>query len=313
VVTILATFCAPKRAQRAILADLLENVSVSCDMSCPMCDSVRTKVVFRRTHGCRLYFLVRCLNCGQSFCAPKPTASEICSFYEGDYHAELRREGATEKLFGSKFATYRDWVVEFLKGGRSLDIGTATGLFPNILTKAGFEAEGLELNPATAEWGEAHYGVRIRTCQLGENGAEPGSYDLISMTDVLEHTENPLRFLGVARKYLRLGGYLLVTFPDVSSVESRYARFLSLSFRRDWIWYCCRIPLHVWEFTPTTARAMFEKAGFSVRGFRRRQEVAEPVPNVALGLLLLPVRLLNMPVLSGLLGSQMEFMLQRRD
>jgi 2-polyprenyl-3-methyl-5-hydroxy-6-metoxy-1,4-benzoquinol methylase len=277
-----------------------------------MCNSVRTKVVFRKSQGAIQYSLARCLNCGQSFCAPKPTASEIQSFYNADYHVELRKDGVTEKQFGPKFIRYRDWVTRFLKGGRSLDIGTATGLFPGLLKQVGFEAEGIELNPATAQWGQAHYGVKIRTCELEESGSELGSYDFISMTDVLEHTENPLHFLGIVRKYLNPGGFLLVTFPDISSMESRYARLLSLCLRREWIWYCCHIPLHVWEFTPKTARAMFEKAGFNVRAFRRRQEVPEPPSDFRLRLLLFPVRLLNIPVLSSLLGSQMEFMLQRQ-
>lgn len=283
------------------------------DTKCPMCDTAGAKILFRRTHEAKNYYLARCLSCGQNFCTPRPTAAEISAFYQRDYHAELREVGATEKKFGAKFARYRDWVLESVKAGRSLDIGTATGLFPSLLKQVGFEAEGLELNPASARWGQEYYGVKISTCTLEESGSELGSYDFISMTDVLEHTENPLRFLEVVRRYLKRGAFMLVTFPDISSVESRYVRLLSVALRRDWIWYCCHIPLHVWEFTPATARAMFEKAGFEVLKFHRYQEAPEPTSNLALRVLLSPVRLLNIQALSGLLGSQMGFMLQRRE
>jgi hypothetical protein len=65
---------------------------------------------------------------------------------------------------------------------------------------------------------------------------------------------------------------MLITFPDIDSLESRYLRFLSRILRRDWIWSCCHIPLHVWEFTPATAHTMFLKAGFEVVGYRRSQD-----------------------------------------
>ena len=110
-------------------------------------------------------------------------------------------------------------MLEFVKTGRSLDIGTATGLFPSLLKQAGFAAEGLEFNLASAKWAEDHYGVPVKTCGLEESGAEKNSYDLISMTDVLEHTEHPLRFLQMTREYLRPGGLMLITFPDISSLE----------------------------------------------------------------------------------------------
>jgi len=202
-------------------------------------------------------------------------------------------------------------VLQLVKSGRSLDIGTATGLFPSLLKGVGFEAEGIEYNKASAEWGQAHYGVKIRDCGLEESDAEPESYDFISMTDVLEHTEHPLRYLQALREYLKPGGHMLITFPDISSLESRYLRLIARMLRRDWIWSCCHIPLHVWEFTPATARAMFDKAGFDTVGFRRSHETAE-VSLRALYWLRMPLHLLSIPGISAMAGTQMEFIIRKR-
>jgi SAM-dependent methyltransferase len=223
----------------------------------------------------------------------------------------LRAPGATEKEFGAKFARYRDSVLQFVKSGRSLDIGTATGLFPSLLKQAGFEAEGIEFNPESARWGQQHYGVTIRTCALGKGGEARESYDLISMTDVLEHTEHPLRFLQGVRDYLKPGGFMLITFPDITSPESTYLRFWSRVLQRDWIWSCCHIPLHVWEFTAPTARVMFHKAGFDVAGLRRSQEPPADASGIS-SLLRLPLRLLNIPIVARLAGTQMEFVIRKR-
>ena len=97
-----------------------------------------------------------------------------------------------------------------------------------------------------------------------------------------------------ASRSLKPLGYMLITFPDIRSVESEYQRILAKLTRRDWIWACCHIPLHVWEFIPDTARAMFDKAGFDVVGFRRSQVREDPPPGIA-GLLTLPLRALNFP------------------
>jgi len=73
---------------------------------------------------------------------PSTHCGRDVAFYHGDFHQELREPGGTERIFGAKFARYRDWVLSFLQSGRSIDIGTATGLFPSLLKQAGFDAEG---------------------------------------------------------------------------------------------------------------------------------------------------------------------------
>ena len=278
---------------------------------CPMCESAEAGLLTVKHYHGRAFHLARCRHCGQHYCSPLPTASEIAEFYVGDYHANLRTVGESEREFGEKYARYRDFVLEFVKPGRSLDIGTSTGLFPNLLRAVGFHAEGLELNKHSAKWGEDHYNVRIRTCDLSQIGDELDTYDLISMTDVLEHTEHPLRFLQLARAYLKPDGCMLITFPDITSPESLYLRFLAILFRRGWIWSSCRIPKHVWEFTPATARVMFEKAGFEVLAFRRSQEELEPSAGV-LRLLRAPLHLLSVHPLDRYFGTQMEFIIRRR-
>jgi 2-polyprenyl-3-methyl-5-hydroxy-6-metoxy-1,4-benzoquinol methylase len=276
-----------------------------------MCGAVGAALLFRTKFEERNYSLARCRKCGLHFCHPPPSDADIIGFYRGDYHEELRIAGATERVFGAKFTSYRDWIVQFLQGGRSLDIGTATGLMPSLLKQTGFDAEGIEYNPASAKWAEEHYGIRILTGDIRQYGLELGTFDLILMTDVLEHMQHPLEFLQTVGSYLKPGGFMLITFPDILSAESRFARLWSRLLRRDWIWYCCRIPLHIWEFTPATARAMFDKAGLDVVGFRRRHEHQDAYSGM-LKVLSLPLLLLRIPMVGNALGSQMQFVLRKR-
>lgn len=263
-----------------------------------------------RSFGAKNYDLAQCRHCGQHYCSPVPTESEIVGFYQGDYHADLLFAGAAERVFGGKFRRYRDWVLQFITCGRTLDIGCSTGLFPYLLKEAGFEAEGLEYSRMSAQWGAEHYGIKIITESLAESGASKGTYDFVSMTDVLEHTGNPLAYLRTVREYLKPRGLMLITFPNIDSIESRYLRLASRILHRDWIWSCCHIPLHVWEFTPETAEAMFSKAGFKIVGFRRSQGDAT-FARGKLALLHLPMQVIRIPFVEHLVGTQMEFMIRR--
>jgi 2-polyprenyl-3-methyl-5-hydroxy-6-metoxy-1,4-benzoquinol methylase len=276
---------------------------------CPRCGLTDLKIVAHKQYRERNYSLARCGVCEQHFCHPTPSPEEIVEFYVEEYHQELRVDGADDEALATKFKGYRDWVLEFVDGGRSLDIGTATGLMPALLKQAGFDAEGIEYNEASAKYGEEHYRVRIHVGDFLQRRAELGSFDFISMTDVLEHAYHPLEFLRTVREHLEPGGWMLVTFPDIQSIESRYVRLWSRLLRRDWIWYCCHIPGHVWEFTPATARAMFEEAGLEVAAFRRRAgKTKTSVP--ILKLLFLPMKLLQIPAIGNSFGTQMQFMLR---
>ena len=67
---------------------------------------------------------------------------------------------------------------------------------PALLKQVGFDAEGIEYNEASAKYGKEHYGVRIRVGDILQHRAELGSFDFISMTDVLEHAQHPCVDLG---------------------------------------------------------------------------------------------------------------------
>ncbi|MFI4941783.1 MAG: class I SAM-dependent methyltransferase [Burkholderiales bacterium] len=275
-----------------------------------MCGATGTRRIHEKVFKERIWHLARCSSCGLHFTDPTPTDEDIAGFYSGDYHEELLELGAAEREFGGKFERYAAWIVQYVHGGRTLDIGCSTGLLPSMLAARGYEAEGVELNATVARWGSARYGVTIHTRPF-DGSYEEGAYDLISLTDVLEHTRDPVAFLRLVRRSLKARGHVLVTFPDISSIESRYLRLAAGVLGRKWIWHNCHVPLHVWEFTRDTATACFNRAAFEVAAFRRTQPQEQRQGKFAL--LSLPVALATLGPASRLTGTQMEFMLRRSD
>jgi 2-polyprenyl-3-methyl-5-hydroxy-6-metoxy-1,4-benzoquinol methylase len=280
---------------------------------CPLCNGFRTRHLFSCVQQRKTWYLAQCTACGLHFTEPQPTAADIRSFYTNDdYHSQLRDAGATEQEFGAKYERYLEWIRRFLPAGRTLDIGCATGLLPHILRRAGYQAEGLELNRNSAEWGMAQYGVRIHTGTLEQFAQTfPDPYDLVTVTDVIEHTENPIEALSLVKRLIKPGGYAMVTFPDIRSVKSRYFQLIARVLQRDWLWMTCNVPFHTWEFTAPIALECFHRCGLSVAGSRRHENY-EKLEGTFRRTAQIPTRLLSWTPLSTRFGTQMEFMLQKR-
>lgn len=280
--------------------------------SCPLCGSTSTTIKFLKDDGEHKWSLRRCLKCGLHFTDPRPTPAFLEECYSGDYHAELRAEGATEQIFGAKYRRYLDWLTTYLpSGSRVLDIGCSTGLLVKMLGDEGYRAEGIELNQSSAEWGRIHYQVTIHNKLLEDCAFEPGSFDAVILTDVLEHTLHPRDYLMSVSQYLTPNGLALITFPDVNSLESRYFFLIAKLTRRQWLWKNCHIPLHIWEFTKATAIHCFQSAGFHVVDFRRSQDTGGEPETGLLKLINLPPAILSWSPLASRVGTQMEFIIGR--
>lgn len=148
---------------------------------CRMCRTSDFRILTRRRFWDKEYSPARGAASGEHLCHPAPSPAEIAGFYQGHYHVALRTPGGTEQQFGENFRRYRDWVVQFAQSGRSLDTGTATGLFSSMLKGSGLGDEGLEFNSKSAVWGQKDFGIRIRTCDLLETRETPGCSTFISM------------------------------------------------------------------------------------------------------------------------------------
>lgn len=231
-------------------------------------------------------------------------------FYAGDYHTELQNPAFMDRAFGPKYRRYLSMVRPHLSANAAtLDVGCATGLFPKMLKDAGYRAEGMELNSASAAWGRENYGVPIHQGMLDDLLLSSRKFDLISMTDVLEHTLSPPAEVRKVHRLLNSGGYFLVTFPDILSPSSRYLRALSKSINREWAWTTCHIPQHTWEFSYPTALRLFNQGGFKLVAFRRSQGFS--FERSKFGLLCLPASLPALPGVSRYAGNQMEFLLKQ--
>ena len=200
--------------------------------------------------------LVRCRSCGFQYVNPRLRADLILSAYsDGEDPTYISQVEARERTFDSSLAE-----IEKAAGGkgRLLDVGTAAGAFVAAARKRGWEAEGCEPNAWMAAWGAKHYGIPIRQGDLLAQDYQDGSFDVITLWDVIEHTTDPVAVLERCRRLLRPGGVLVVNYPDIGS-------WIARAMGRRWLFLTS---VHLYYFDRTTIRRMLEKVGYSVETVR---------------------------------------------
>lgn len=112
------------------------------------------------------------------------------------------------------------------KAARILDVGCGTGAMLRALASKGYSnLRGLDIAPPL----ESVAGVSFLACDLDACATpfEASSQDLIVSVEVFEHIENMGALLTEISRLLAADGHLLVTTPNVHSIEARL-RFLLL-------------------------------------------------------------------------------------
>jgi SAM-dependent methyltransferase len=98
-------------------------------------------------------------------------------------------------------------------------------------------------------------------CALGHflapEGCEP--FDLVTMMDVVEHTEDPVAFLASAAGLLAPDGAVILQLPNRRSAMAQRAG-------SRWSWYSA--PDHLIHLTPASVRTMASRARLRVKRLR---------------------------------------------
>lgn len=107
---------------------------------------------------------------------------------------------------------------------RALDVGCGTGFLLERLAERGYAGVGVDLSPesvAIAQRRLEEIGAADRLEARVGSAYEPpeGPFDLITLTDVLEHLEDPRACLRALRDQLAPGGLLVISTPNRRSLS----------------------------------------------------------------------------------------------
>lgn len=236
---------------------------------------------------------IKCKNCGLLWLYPRPSPDEIGSFYENYYTHEMIDEetwfrrglwrGVPAAVMG-----YRDSVENFSERawgrlfsligplreagqrtimwlpssrlGRLLDIGCGSGFFIRLMKRHGWDVYGVEPDPnAAAIAGEGLEPGHVRTGWLDDSGFQKESFDVVTMSHVIEHLLDPVDILLKIRNILKPGGLLIVAAPNSRSLGIKKFKHL---------WRGLEPPRHIYIYNPETLAHIITGAGFTVKSIR---------------------------------------------
>lgn len=228
-------------------------------VDCLVCGSASRESVItlrpdahRRVHAHTAQTPVRfvvCKDCGCLYQTPRYTLDELRPIYADEYRKETVDANGVPNSTYLEFARTKSraeftWITERLGGmrpGRVLEAGCATGQLLRFFKDAGWEAVGLEPTRVFAEYGSRVHGIQILPV-LFEEAELTSTFDLIILSQVLEHVLDPGAVLARAARLLAPGGRLYVSVPYFETyLPVRPARELFIS-------------THLYAFSPASLR-----------------------------------------------------------
>jgi SAM-dependent methyltransferase len=203
--------------------------------------------------------VVRCHSCSLVYVNPRLNTDLIIQSYsQAEDSTFVAQNEARIKTFDRMIgrvlkAINKDSGV----GMRLLDVGCAGGAFLVAARSAGFDVSGVEPSRWMADFGRRTYGLDIQDGVLNTGMFSTGTFDVITLWDVIEHVPNPHQLLVLIHSLLKPEGWLVVNYPDIGTVAAK------LLGKRWPFW----LSVHLLYYTRTTMKEQLTRAGFQPKMF----------------------------------------------
>lgn len=207
--------------------------------------------------------LYRCTDCGFVFLHPLPSLEDMQARYHDAY------QGATAVYFTKVEAKMRrsrrrmGQLARCLPADRRkrfLDVGCNGGFMVEAARERGFEAWGVDLDPALIDYARAHYpDNRYLAGPVEEIDASHGPFDAVYCAEVIEHVADANGFVAAIASLTEPGAALYLTTPDIGHWRRP----------RDLLeWDAFTPPAHCLYFSPNNLALLLRRHGFEI--FKRR-------------------------------------------
>jgi SAM-dependent methyltransferase len=118
---------------------------------------------------------------------------------------------------------------------RILEIGSGLGYLTYSLIVAGYNVTGMDVSRTAVSKAINNFGDHYICADLFEySRLAPDSFDIVILTEVIEHVSNPLEFIKSIVRLLKPGGRTVITTPNKSF------------YPREVIWASDLPPVHCW-------------------------------------------------------------------
>jgi SAM-dependent methyltransferase len=144
---------------------------------------------------------------------------------------------------------------------RLLDVGAHAGRFVAVARRAGWDAEGLELNPSTAAYAAAASGGAVHHGNVDSFQVNGRGFDAVVLTDVLEHVPEPRTVLRRVRDFIVPGGWISIKVPNAPA--QRLKETVKARLRPGYRASVADNLVHVNHFSPGSLQLALVREGYS--------------------------------------------------
>jgi len=210
--------------------------------------------------------VIECESCGFKHIIPIPTKEELKNIYRNKYYTKekpLYLERACQDLewWNLTYSDRYDTFEENLSNNRRsiLDIGSGPGFFLLYGKKRGWNVLGVEPSKQAAEHAKS-LGLKIIEEFMDHSLASKlDKFDVVHMSEVLEHIPDPIDTLKIAYDLLKPNGLLCVSVPNDYNPFQQILREV-YEYKSWWV----APPHHINYFDFESLEKLLEKIGFKI-------------------------------------------------
>jgi 2-polyprenyl-3-methyl-5-hydroxy-6-metoxy-1,4-benzoquinol methylase len=140
------------------------------------------------------------------------------------------------------------------KNHKVLEIGSYYGILGNIIKSHVKDYTGLELSKHAAEYSRKNYNLKVVNERLDKFLTKNILFDVIIMSDVIEHLDNPFNILNLIEKKLESKGIFIFTTMNMDALLPRVMRG-----KYHWI-----MPQHKFYFSNSTLKHFLRRGNMNI-------------------------------------------------
>jgi SAM-dependent methyltransferase len=211
--------------------------------------------------------VIECEKCEFKHIIPIPTEKELKKVYEDEYYTDekplyierMNEDWEWWKLVNDdRYDSFEERLDEQRR--RILDVGSGPGIFLKRGRERGWDVTGIEPSKQAFEYSSGTLGLNIHNAFLNDKSkTDIDSFDVIHMSEVLEHIPDPEGLLRIAHEKLNPGGLICLVVPnDYNSFQISLRK--ACGYDPWWV----APPHHINYFSFESLSGLFEKIGFRV-------------------------------------------------